>query len=125
MWVSTDCTGAVPARVADPDRPPMGGHDPPRDQAGTLAALDKSKIPNLKDVPAKFIDPSGRGVYVSGFGFPVVPRGQARLRLHAYGRLRQGALGRPRLPCLVPVVVVGAFGEHDAPAAVRPEVDAG
>ena len=27
--------------------------------------IDKSKVPNLKDIPDKFIDPSGRGVYVS------------------------------------------------------------
>jgi putative spermidine/putrescine transport system substrate-binding protein len=27
--------------------------------------IDKSKVPNLKDIPDKFIDPNGRGVYVS------------------------------------------------------------
>lgn len=33
--------------------------------ADLFDTLDKAKIPNLKDIPAKFIDPSGRGVYVS------------------------------------------------------------
>ncbi|MBV8165289.1 MAG: ABC transporter substrate-binding protein, partial [Alphaproteobacteria bacterium] len=33
--------------------------------ADLFDVLDRSKIPNLKDVPQKFIDPSGRGVYVS------------------------------------------------------------
>jgi putative spermidine/putrescine transport system substrate-binding protein len=27
--------------------------------------IDKAKVPNLKDIPEKFVDPSGRGVYVS------------------------------------------------------------